>query len=654
MSRQPLAKSSPALLSSWLTPAHLQELVEARVYALGEGLADSGRVTTWSETPVELEGEVRGPGRALHDVMLSVDEGGLDGDCSCERYLLSGFCEHLVALGLVWSRARGSESSPAASASPPPALEKEDVRAWLESHRVAHLGRVPVMEVRPFLPSSPEWLTLLFRMASHPLVSLLEGSSRLPSSVSASQRAGLERAAWARVQAELESVRRGLEGEALTPESLPPTDARLGPLVQALGRLRARVRERTVPRELPARMLPLVFEESPPAAVVYEFPPGETPRDVREDPPAQAVKLDLKRLLAGEAAVRCSRCDPVGPACCAHALSAVERVLGALGEARRAETNARLAEQLFVEPGRRLLEALDQARLLSEARPTPASGAQVGFRLEGAESGSPRLRAWLQRPSKRGGLTRGAVVSPRDTAEARAVLTSAEEAQALDLCLLMDRQYGAADRHPLLLQALRLLAHSHRLVLDSRRDVPLRVRAVPLGFSLREADSGGGEELWVQPSVEGVPVLEWARDRLRDHSLTPWVFVREGEPELVLVSVSPAAMAVLHTLVEHGGWLPPAWRTELLDRLGGVESAFPLSLPPSLEGREVPAEPGLLLRLRPTGGEVLEGPWWVRPLTGARPRVPGEGGELVRGARAGERVWTRRDLEGERARVAEA
>ncbi|HEX8539550.1 MAG TPA: DEAD/DEAH box helicase, partial [Cystobacter sp.] len=42
------------------------------------------------------------------------------------------------------------------------------------------------------------------------------------------------------------------------------------------------------------------------------------------------------------------------------------------------------------------------------------------------------------------------------------------------------------------------------------------------------------------------------------------------------------------------------------------------------------------------------------PLSGARPRVPGEGGEIVRGSREGERVWTRRNLEDERARVATA
>src|SRR5689334_25327930 len=179
MSRQPLAKSSssfPSHLSSWLEPSRLRELVEARVYARGEELADAGGVTKWSVTPTGLEGDVRGPGRALHDVVLSVDEQGLDGDCSCERYLLKGFCEHLVALALVWNRAQAPEK-PAESTSSRPRTP-EQVRAWLAEHQVAHLERVHLMEVKPFLPHSTEWRHLLFRIAHHPLVSLLDGTLR--------------------------------------------------------------------------------------------------------------------------------------------------------------------------------------------------------------------------------------------------------------------------------------------------------------------------------------------------------------------------------------------------------------------------------------------------------------------------------------------
>ncbi|WNG30207.1 DEAD/DEAH box helicase [Cystobacter fuscus] len=656
MSRQPLAKSSssfPSHLSPWLEPSRLRELVEARVYARGEELADAGGVTKWSVTPTGLEGDVRGPGRALHDVVLSVDEQGLDGDCSCERYLLRGFCEHLVALALVWNRAQAPEK-PAESTSSRPRTP-EQVRAWLAEHQVAHLERVPLMEVKPFLPHSTEWRHLLFRIAHHPLVSLLDGTLR-PSFLNPPRSDVLERAAWARVEAEVESVRRGLERERLHPGPPAPTDARLAPLVQALHRLRGRVREHAVPRELPANSLTLVIHGEPPAFLVYELPPSHAHMTAGEEPVSRAVRVDLSRALEGGEAVVCSHCDPTAPARCVHAVSALDRVMEALSETRRAEQNARLAERLFVEPGRKLLEALDKARVLADVRSAPASGAQVSFRLEGVESGSPRLRPLLHRPAKKGGVSKGSLVSSRDMAEVRELLTSPEEEQALELCLLMERQYGAAERHPLLVQALKLLAPGHRLVLDSRRDTPLRVRALPLGFSLDEGEPGE-DELWVEPSVEGLTVLEWARGKLRDRAPLPWLFVH-GEapepPELVLVSVSPAAMAVLSPVVEHGGRLPLAWRAELLERLGGVESAFPLSLPPALEGREVPAEPGLLLRLRPTGAEALEGQWFARPLSGARPRVPGEGSDIVRGSREGERVWTRRNLEDERARVATA
>ncbi|MGZ3461583.1 MAG: DEAD/DEAH box helicase, partial [Archangium sp.] len=206
----------------------------------------------------------------------------------------------------------------------------------------------------------------------------------------------------------------------------------------------------------------------------------------------------------------------------------------------------------------------------------------------------------------------------------------------------------AEDRRRLLLQALRLLAHSPRLVHESRPGVPLRVREVPLGFAFEESEEG----LRVRPALAGTPVSPRVWRELMREQVSPWLYLEAEVPRLSLVSVSPEALAVLSSVVAHGGLLPEAMRGELLRHLGGVEAAFPVSLPPSLEGREVPAEPGLLLRLRPTGAESLEGALLVRPLPEAPPRGPGEGAEVVRGMRGGERVRARRNLEAERTEAA--
>jgi SNF2 family DNA or RNA helicase len=80
-----------------------------------------------------------------------------------------------------------------------------------------------------------------------------------------------------------------------------------------------------------------------------------------------------------------------------------------------------------------------------------------------------------------------------------------------------------------------------------------------------------------------------------------------------------------------------------------LESAYPVSLPESLEARPVPPEPGFLLRLRPVGDEALEGSLLVRPLPEAPPLPAGEGTPRVRGLRGGERVVAHRDLEAERS-----
>jgi len=443
---------------------------------------------------------------------------------------------------------------------------------------------------------------------------------------------------------------RGLEAvQAYEPPS--PTDARLVPLVQALGRLRARVFERTGPRAEPPGVLRLRLQGEPLVAHVHESSPRtDAHKSHRADVHARCVRVEPLGVLAGEVALVCSLCGRGDDARCAHSLFALDTWLDALGDSRRAEQNAQLAERLFVKPGRELLEALDKVRLPSLARGESQAVSRVRFLLDGVEAGTARLRLQVSRPLPRGGFSRGYPVTARELPEVRALLTSPEETQALELCLLMERHPGAAERHPLLVQALKLLAHSPLLGLASRPRVSPRVRSLPLGFSVTEDEAQGG--MWVRPSVGGAPVLEWGREALRNKTLLPWLLVEPEDARLTLVSASPAALAVLGTVVALGGPLSGAWRTELLERLESLEAGFPVSLPPLWEGHEVPAEPGLLLRLRPTGGEGLEGRWYVRPLAEASPRVPGEGSEIVRGSREGERVWTRRTLESEREEVA--
>ncbi|HEX8821699.1 MAG TPA: SNF2-related protein, partial [Archangium sp.] len=655
MSKTLPEKSSSGLgrsMQRWLTRGQLLELAGAWVYDKGQRWVAKGRVFSWVATPDHVRGEVLGRGGVHLQVSVSADERGLLGGCSCHRFRESSICEHVVALGLavLGSTAPEEDTPPRRSKEAPPGTP-EEARAWLEAHQVTHLRRATVSELEPLLPRGFGVTHRLYLLDGYPLTAVLEGSLVLPDTWSQKARDTFRQACWERVRIEAERVRLGLEREGVQPVPLPPTDARLEPLVHLLQQARARVREHAVPRLLPENERLLCFPDKRVVAHLHEARTGLSRTEVlSEQLHGRCARVDLVQLLEGEERpFGCSVCGPRQPALCIHVLSALDALLAALGDRERATQNTQLAERLFQAPAQHLLAAMDKAGLLARARRASRPVAQVSFRLEFGE-GEPRLRPYLHRTLKRGGLSKGTQVAFREEEEARLLLVSPEEVEAFELCRLVSRLHEPGDRHRVLVQALKLLAHHPHLVLESRLEVPLRVRTAPLGLGLEEAEDG----LRVRPTLGGEPVSsEVVRGLGRGwHLPQPWLLVDPAVPRVTLVSASPEALAVLATVVEHGGRLPAKSRAELLRRLGGVEAVFPVSLPPSLEAREVPPTPGLLVRLRPTGGEALEGAVFVRPLPEAPPLVPGEGVDVVRGLRGGERVRVRRDLEAERAEAA--
>ncbi len=569
---------------------------------------------------------------------LSADAEGLLGECQCPRFRQSNICEHVVALGLAMLAATSPEEGPP----PPPASEvspptPEAARAWMEANQVTHLRHTPLAELEPLLPHGFGVMQRLYLLDGYPISAVLEGSLELPAHWSEKARDTFRRAAWSRARSEAERVRLGLEHERANPVPPPPTDARLQPLVQQLQRVRARVREHAVPRLLPKDERLLCFPEKRPVAHVHEALDGLVRTHVlAEHVHTRCVRMDLLQLLEGDEglAITCTSCNPRGPALCLHVLTALDLLLAALGDSQRAQENALLAERLFVAPARQFLAAMDKAGLLARTRWESRPGGQITFRLEGLHEGEPCLRPYLHRPLKRGGLSKGTQVALREENEARALLGSPEELEAFELCRLIPRlPHDLVERHRLLVQALKLLAHHPRLFLASRQEVPLRVRSVPLGFAIEEGEGG----LRVRPMLGGEPAAAAVVSGLGRgmHMPQPWLHVEEDIPRVTLVSASAEALAVLEAVGEYGGRLPASSRAELLHRLGGVEAAFPVSLPPSLEAREVPPAPGLLVRLRPTGGEALEGVLLVRPLPEAPPLVTGGGGRRQSGACAG-------------------
>jgi superfamily II DNA or RNA helicase len=637
-------------MQRWLTRGQLLELAGAWVYDKGQRWVAKQRVLSWVATPDHVRGEVLGRGGVHLQVSVSADAEGLLGGCSCHRFRESSICEHVVALGLavlgISSPEQGLPPSPVSKEAPPGT--PEEARAWLEAHEVTHLRRAPLSELDALLPRGFGVTHRLYMLDSYPLSAVLEGTIALPDSWSEKARDTFRQAAWERARAEADRVRLGLERERTQPLPPPPTDARLVPLVHLLQQARARVREHAVPRILPENERLLCYPDKRVVAHLHEARYGTAGTyALTEHIHTQCARVDLVRLLEGEEhPFGCSVCAPRESTLCLHVLTLLDVLLATLGDRERAKQNARLAEQLFLVPARHLLEAMDKAGLLALARRESRPEAQLSFRLEVGE-GEPRLRPYLHRTLKRGGFSKGTQVALREEDEARGLLVSSEELEAFELCRLVGRLHEAGDRHRLLVRALKLLAHHPRLVLESKLEASLRVRSASLGLALEETEQG----LQVRPTLGGEPVssevvrgLGWGW-RLPQ----PWLFLEPAVPRVTLVSAAPEALALLASVVEYGGRVPARSRAELLRRLGGVESAFPVSLPASLEAREVPPTPGLLVRLRPTGDESLEGALFVRPLREAPPLVPGEGMDVLRGLRKGERVRVRRDLEAERA-----
>jgi superfamily II DNA or RNA helicase len=637
-------------LRRWLTREALREAAGPQLYKLGEACLVHERVRSFEALPDALQGQVLNRQGQPYSVTISADAEGFSCECPCPTFQSRGICKHAVALGLAFLQSGAAVSERAA---PPPESERprtpQALQAWLEAHHLTHVQHVPLLVIEPFLKEPPPGAMGLYALAHLPVTAPLDGSLDVRRQVNgASMQAQLEAAAWAWLGTEAERVRRGLEleQERAATARPPPRDARFIPWQQALERARAQVRESAVPRLLPGRPV-ITLHERPPRISVEE--PGASDRLTHGMLWGGIMKVrvvvDPLALLDGREGLSCW-CTPNGAARCIHALSALDALLDMLADPHEAEGNARLAELLFVVPGREILAAFDSATPRAQAQEDSARISRITFRLEGLESRHPRLRLYVHRVLKRGGLSKGTPMNWADREQARAALSEPREVEAFELCEFIARLSVSMDGYALLLRALRLLAHSPRLFIASRLEVPLQVREAPLGFAFGEDEQG----LTVHPAIEGVAFRpgQLLPPPPSAGAPLPWLLFEPELPRLTLVSVPPGANKVLTTLGEFGNRLPGSVRPVLLGTLAGLEASYPVSLPESLEARAVDCQPGVLLRLRPVGEEGLEGMLLVHPLREAPPLPWGEGAAEVRGLRGGERVVARRDLEAER------
>jgi superfamily II DNA or RNA helicase len=651
-------------LQRWLTPDELESVAGRALTREARRLLDADCVDGFVEGVDLLEGHVTGrDGLGPYPASVRVVREDLVLDCACLDFLDAGVCAHPVALGLAWlaeRKATGARGPAREAADPGPDRpeRREDVLAWLAARQVSHAVRLPLAELLPALEPALAVRVDRFGYTSHPLVDkvLLRSERELLARTLGERDAqALFRAAWARVDAEVVLVERGLAEEAARVEGPPPlpTEARLQPLVDALLRARARVREAAPPRGSGAPGRTLSVSLTPPRLTVREESATVTPYTWQRPLPVQ-VTLRLAELLAGPTGVRCS-CGAEEPLTrCVHALSALDDTLLQLASPPHAEENARLADALLSRGWTAVLDALTRVGL----PPPPEEGAEgrpaareeppleVSFRLHGGATSTPLLQAFGHASRKRGGgLTKGAAVSAQTLPRALASLPP-QEREVLEL-LVATATADAARRRRALPALLRQLAGSPRLFLEERPETPARVREVPLGFSFTPDGEGAVE---ARPTLGGEPAaveaLLEAADRAPDG--TPWLLVEPALARVTLVRAPPGAEAVLRTLKDYLPRFPADALPALGERLAVIERLFPVALPPELEARRIPADAGLVVRLVPHGDTALVGAVLCRPLAEAAAQVPGEGAPLLRGVRGEERVAVQRDLAAER------
>jgi superfamily II DNA or RNA helicase len=174
-------------------------------------------------------------------------------------------------------------------------------------------------------------------------------------------------------------------------------------------------------------------------------------------------------------------------------------------------------------------------------------------------------------------------------------------------------------------------------------------------FAVREATAGiavvPADELYhVRPALDGTPVVPWpgAATLLED----ALVAMARDEKALRFARVTPEAAALLGIVSEQGAALELDAAAALVDRIERAEVGLPLTLPPVLAGRSVPAARALSLLVTPREtGALIE--LRVRPIAGGPASVPGERPERFTAMVGGERLAAQRDLPRERASATE-
>ena len=323
----------------------------------------------------------------------------------------------------------------------------------------------------------------------------------------------------------------------------------------------------------------------------------------------------------------CGACKKLG---CLHVRALAGRLLDAcLFEADR--LHAPMRAFTSVPSWKRFLEALALRPSESVSR-----AERIGFRLR-LEGERARVGVVVQRKLAHGGFSAGKLVAADKVR--KAPFASEHDRPALETISVATRTQSAT-HVPASLGMLRSLVEHPFVELDGIAE-PLRLREQTVEVTLLEQADG----LLPKVSLAGKPLAPGERPRDAAYVLT---FDRPSMT-LVFAALTPALRRLLGALSHFRGVLPKESYPALAPWVASLEKVARVVAPKALRGMERPTPKKLLLRITPGFDEGIDVALTMRALPMAPPWPPGHGPELCQSLEDGVQVYTRRDLEHERA-----
>jgi superfamily II DNA or RNA helicase len=409
----------------------------------------------------------------------------------------------------------------------------------------------------------------------------------------------------------------------------PAAGAAAHKLWPRLERLRAGLRAEVVSRPAEARITgQLRFEEDPPLITRYSH----------EERATRTVITSLA-LAGGKPEVSC-RCTKRAPAVCDHTLALVEDFMAELAEPLESERGAwadRVARFSVQAPWQRVLDVLDG---LAGAETAPAQ--HLGFLV--ARRGDALQLSVIVDDGKTPGKGRRLRDDDVDS-DALEDLASPSERAVLEI--LSEPPYYRRNDDPVARALDHLVGHPRVYVKVKTKVLPLVVRRAQVALAMRGKDDGSVE---LGLSIEGKLLGTADEDALAASggTLAQWVQLDEAAGRATVATIDRRVGEVWLALRKHGRVLPAEATAALAERLPALTAVLPVDADASMLGREIEAEPRLLLRLVPDGGDGIDAWVGVRVLPGAPVQAIGRGAELITARVNGERVCARRQLDDER------